>query len=135
MATVSAPRPAPARPTEGTSSATMREYASPSLVDLPRSGNLTDDVVANSTEHGDAVAFRVRDRAGDQQWRDVTAAAFHDEVRRVARGLVASGVEVGDRVVLLSKTRYEWTLLDYAVWFAGGTSVPVYETSSAEQLG
>jgi long-chain acyl-CoA synthetase len=64
----------------------------------------------------------------------VTAAAFHDEVRAVAKGLVAAGIAAGDRVALISKTRYEWTLLDYAIWFAGAVTVPVYETSSAEQV-
>ena len=53
----------------------------------------------------------------------------------VAKGLVAAGIEPGDRVALISKTRYEWTLLDYAIWFAGAVTVPVYETSSAEQIG
>ena len=66
---------------------------------------------------------------------DVTAARFRDEVAAVAKGLVAAGVEAGDRVALISKTRYEWTLLDYAIWFAGAVTVPVYETSSAEQIG
>ncbi len=52
----------------------------------------------------------------------------------VAKGLIAAGVEVGDRVGLISKTRYEWTLIDYAIWFAGAVTVPIYETSSAEQI-
>ena len=65
----------------------------------------------------------------------MTAAAFRDEVSAVAKGLVAAGVEAGDRVALISKTRYEWTLLDYAIWFAGAVTVPIYETSSAEQIG
>ena len=56
-------------------------------------------------------------------------------MRAVAKGLVAAGVEAGDRVALLSKTRYEWTLFDYAIWFAGAVTVPIYETSSAEQIG
>jgi len=55
-------------------------------------------------------------------------------VKAVAKGLVAAGIEAGDRVALISKTRYEWTLLDYAIWFAGAASVPIYETSSAEQI-
>jgi long-chain acyl-CoA synthetase len=97
----------------------------------PTSGNLTDDVVANAREHGSAVVFS---RPGASGWDGVTARAFHDEVVAVAKGLVASGVEVGDRVALISKTRYEWTLLDYAIWFAGAVTVPVYETSSAEQV-
>ena len=50
------------------------------------------------------------------------------------KGLIAAGVEAGDRVALISRTRYEWTLLDYAIWFAGAVTVPVYETSSADQI-
>ena len=68
------------------------------------------------------------------RWQDVTAAQFLGEVRAVAKGLVAAGIEAGDRVGLISRTRYEWTLLDYAIWFAGAATVPIYETSSAEQV-
>lgn len=100
-------------------------------MELPTSGNLTDDVVANARDHADAEVFS---RPGADGWESVTAAAFHDEVRAVARGLVAAGVAPGDRVALISKTRYEWTLFDYAIWFAGAVTVPVYETSSAEQV-
>ena len=64
----------------------------------------------------------------------MTAAQFLEQVRAVAKGLVAAGVGEGDRVALISKTRYEWTLLDYAIWCAGAVTVPVYETSSAEQV-
>ena len=109
----------------------MREYSSPLTVDVPATGNLTDDVVRNAAEAPDAVAFSRR--RGDD-WEDVTAAAFLDEVRAVAKGLVAAGIQAGDRVALISKTRYEWTLVDYAIWFAGAVTVPVYETSSAEQI-
>jgi long-chain acyl-CoA synthetase len=97
----------------------------------PTTGNLTDDVVANAREHGSELVFS---RPGASGWEGVTARAFHDEVKAVAKGLVAAGVEAGDRVALISKTRYEWTLLDYAIWFAGAVTVPVYETSSAEQV-
>jgi long-chain acyl-CoA synthetase len=97
----------------------------------PTSGNLTDDVVANAREHGSELVFS---RPGASGWEGVTARAFHDEVKAVAKGLVAAGVEAGDRVALISKTRYEWTLLDYAIWFAGAVTVPVYETSSSEQV-
>jgi long-chain acyl-CoA synthetase len=100
-------------------------------VDIPATGNLTDDVVANAAEAPDSVLFSRRTQQG---WRDVTAADFLTEVRAVAKGLVAAGVEVGDRVALISRTRYEWTLVDYAIWFAGAVTVPVYETSSAEQI-
>ncbi len=109
----------------------MREYSSPLAVDLPKSGNLTDDVVANGVDHPDEVCFSRRRPAG---WADVTAAEFLAEVRGVAKGLMAAGVAEGDRVALLSKTRYEWTLIDYAIWFAGAVTVPIYETSSSEQV-
>ena len=110
----------------------MREYSTPSVIETPTTGNLTDDVVANGTDHPDAVVLA---RYADGDWVDVTAAQFLLEVRAVAKGLVAAGVEAGDRVALISRTRYEWTLLDYAIWFAGAVTVPVYETSSAEQVG
>lgn len=110
----------------------MREYSTPLTIEVPTTGNLTDDVVRNAAEAPDAAAFSRRDAEGE--WHDVTASQFLAEVDAVARGLVAAGVGAGDRVVLLSKTRYEWTLLDYAIWSAGAVTVPVYETSSAEQV-
>ncbi len=110
----------------------MREYSTPMTVEVPTTGNLTDAVVRNAAEAPDAVVMSRPDGAGD--WTDVTAASFHDQVRAVAKGLVAAGIEPGDRVALMSKTRFEWTLLDYAIWFAGAVTVPVYETSSEEQV-
>lgn len=110
----------------------MREYSTPMTVEVPTTGNLTDAVVRNAAEAPDAVVMSRPDGAGD--WTDVTAASFHDRVRAVAKGLVAAGIEPGDRVALMSKTRFEWTLLDYAIWFAGAVTVPVYETSSEEQV-
>ncbi len=109
----------------------MREYSTPLDVEVPTSGSLTDHIVANATERPDAASFTRRTDAG---WRDVTSADFLRDVRAVARGLLAAGTEPGDRVGLLSKTRYEWTLLDYAIWYAGAVTVPIYETSSAEQI-
>ncbi|WP_110238710.1 AMP-dependent synthetase/ligase [Nocardioides gilvus] len=109
----------------------MREYASPLTIDIPQTGNLTDDVVRNAQEAPDAVVFR---RNTGSEWIDVTAAEFLAQVQGVAKGLIAHGIEVGDRVALISKTRYEWTLFDYAIWFVGAVTVPVYETSSTEQV-
>ncbi len=109
----------------------MREYSTALQVELPTTGNLTDDVVVNGTQHPQAVVFS---RRSGEEWSDVTAAAFHDEVRAVAKGLIAAGIEAGDRVALISRTRYEWTLFDYAIWYAGAATVPVYETSSASQV-
>ncbi|MGA8211440.1 MAG: AMP-dependent synthetase/ligase, partial [Nocardioidaceae bacterium] len=68
-------------------------------------------------------------------WRDVTAAEFLADVRGLARGLMAAGVAPGDRVALQSPTRYEWTLVDYALWYVGAVTVPVYETSAPDQVG
>ena len=110
----------------------MREFSTPLSIAVPTTGNLTDDVVADARDAGETAVFS---RRTDDGWIDVTAARFLDEVRAVAKGLVAAGIEAGDRVALLSKTRYEWTLFDYAIWFAGAVTVPIYETSSAEQIG
>ena len=109
----------------------MREYSTPLTTEIPATGNLTDDVVANAREAGSEVVFS---RRVSGEWHDVTAAEFLAQVSAVAKGLIASGIEAGDRVALISKTRYEWTLVDYAIWFAGAVTVPVYETSSAEQV-
>src|ERR1700756_4888342 len=77
----------------------------------------------------------LRRKTADGTWSDVTAAQFSNEVRALARGFIAAGVEAGDRVALMSHTRYEWTLIDYALWTAGAVVVPIYEPSSAEQAG
>ncbi|MFE9337462.1 AMP-dependent synthetase/ligase [Streptomyces sp. NPDC007063] len=109
----------------------MREYSLPALYEVPAEGNLTDLIRRNAAQHPD---LPVIGRKRDGRWEDVTAAAFLAEVRQAAKGLIAAGVEPGDRVGLMSRTRYEWTLLDFAVWSAGGVTVPVYETSSPEQI-
>ncbi|HEX5535147.1 MAG TPA: AMP-dependent synthetase/ligase [Actinomycetales bacterium] len=109
----------------------VREYAVPALAEVAPSTNLTDAVVTNAARRPDAVAFR---RKVGSEWQNVTARQFLTEVEQVAKGLVAAGIRPGDRVGLMSKTRYEWTLVDYAIWFAGAVTVPIYETSSAEQV-
>ncbi|QZY28009.1 AMP-dependent synthetase/ligase [Nocardioides coralli] len=109
----------------------MREYSTPLATEIPTTGNLTDDVVTNARQHPDAVLFSRHD---GETWHEVEAADFLAQVSAVAKGLVASGLEPGDRVALISRTRYEWTLLDYAIWFAGCVTVPLYETSSADQI-
>lgn len=110
----------------------MRAYSSPPTYAVPALGNLTDDVVRNAQEAPDAAQFSRRDVAG--VWQDVSAADFLDQVTAVAKGLIAAGVEAGDRVAILSATRYEWTLFDYAIWFAGAVGVPIYETSVGAQI-
>ena len=109
----------------------MREYSVPATVTVPDDANLTDAVFANAETDPRRVVFSRKAAGG---WEDITAAQFRDDVLAVAKGLVASGVQPGDRVGLLSRTRYEWTLCDYAIWSAGGVTVPVYETSSSEQV-
>jgi long-chain acyl-CoA synthetase len=109
----------------------LREFSLPALYEVPTNGNLTDLIRRNAAQYPDTpvLARKVGDR-----WQDVTSADFLLEVRSVAKGLIASGVEPGDRVALMSRTRYEWTLLDFAIWSAGAVTVPVYETSSPEQI-
>ena len=109
----------------------MREYSSPAVVPADPQANTTDAVVSAAMRSPSRAALR-RFRGGS--WQDVTSKQFRDEVVALAKGLVAAGVGPGDRVGLLCRTRYEWTLTDYAIWFAGAVTVPIYETSSAEQV-
>lgn len=109
----------------------MREFSLPALYEVPADGNLTDIVRRNAAQHPDVAVIG---RKVDGRWQDVTAKAFLADVRATAKGLIAAGVRPGDRVGLMSRTRYEWTLLDFAIWSAGAVTVPVYETSSAEQI-
>ncbi|WP_019808611.1 AMP-dependent synthetase/ligase [Saccharomonospora halophila] len=108
----------------------MREYSAPATASVADDENMSDVVWVNAERFGDTVSFR---RQVDGSWRDVTAAEFAAQVLAVAKGLMAAGIEQGDRVGLMSKTRYEWTLIDFAIWAAGGVTVPIYDTSSAEQ--
>ena len=109
----------------------MREFTVEPLYEVPEKANLTDLVHAPAAE--------VPDRAGlarkvGGSWQDVTFATFLAEVQAAAKGLVALGISPGDRVAIMSRTSYEWSLLDFAIWEAGGVPVPIYETSSAEQV-
>ncbi|MFE3603561.1 AMP-dependent synthetase/ligase [Streptomyces sp. NPDC059096] len=109
----------------------MREFGLPALYEVPSDGNLTDLIRRNAAQHPD-VAVLGRKVAG--AWTDVTATQFLAEVRTVAKGLIAAGIRPGDRVALMSRTRFEWVQFDFAIWSAGAVTVPVYETSSAEQV-
>ncbi|MEU6220226.1 AMP-dependent synthetase/ligase [Streptomyces sp. NPDC047022] len=109
----------------------MRELSVPRLYDVPPGANLAGIVIDNAARHPDKAVLA---RKVSGQWQDVTTTAFLAEVRTVAKGLIGSGVRPGDRVALMSRTRYEWTLLDFAIWLAAAVPVPVYETSSAEQI-
>jgi long-chain acyl-CoA synthetase len=109
----------------------LREFSVPARVTIAESANLTDTLFSRAVKDPDRVVMRRKDGAG---WRDVTARAFAAEVAAVAGGLIEAGIEPGDRVAIMSRTRYEWTLADYAVWTAGGIAVPIYETSSPAQI-
>ena len=110
----------------------MLEYGIPALIAVPDDASLTDVIVSRADSDPGQVV--IRRRSADGRWTDVSAAEFRDQVSALARGLIAAGIGPGDRVALLSRTRYEWTLTDYAIWMAGGVTVPIYETSSAEQI-
>jgi long-chain acyl-CoA synthetase len=109
----------------------VQEFSTPAAVTIGPAAALTDAVEQRAASSPDSVLFA---RKTGERWIDVTAKEFATEVRAVAAGLVASGVRAGDRVALMSRTRYEWTLCDYAIWTAGAVTVPIYETSSAEQV-
>ncbi|MFJ3805570.1 AMP-dependent synthetase/ligase [Streptomyces sp. NPDC090073] len=110
---------------------TVREVRAAPLAPALTTGSLADLPFAHAAETPDEVLVRRRVRGA---WHPVTAAAFATEVAAVAKGLIAAGLEPGGRVAVMSRTRYEWTVLDFAIWAAGGQSVPVYPTSSAEQV-
>lgn len=109
----------------------MREFSVPATTEVGPDEALTDMLAENVAEHGDEVGLRIQ-RAG--RWEDVTWREFGEQVRGVAKGLIAAGVQAGDRVALQAKTRYEWTVVDFAIWTAGAVVVPVYETSSPDQV-
>ncbi|WP_328947160.1 AMP-dependent synthetase/ligase [Streptomyces sp. NBC_00250] len=109
----------------------VREVSLPALVPVIRRGSLADLPYDNARQDPEAVLFS---RKGPQgEWNDVTASAFAAQVHSVAKGLIAHGLRPGDRLALMARTTYEWTLLDFAAWAAGLVTVPVYPTSSAFQ--
>lgn len=110
---------------------TVREARADPLVPPATSGSLADLPFTNAAEAPEAIV--VRRKVGDE-WLPVSAAAFAREVGETAKGLVAAGLEPGARVGLMCRTRYEWCVLDFAVWAAGGQTVPIYATSSTEQV-
>ncbi|WP_329173435.1 AMP-dependent synthetase/ligase [Streptomyces sp. NBC_01477] len=110
----------------------MRQFTVPPLATSPQAGGLADAVFGNAQQTPDQVVLARADDRGT--WHDVSAAAFRDQVLAVAKGMLAQGVRFGDRVAIMSRTRYEWTLFDFALWAIGAQSVPVYPTSSSEQV-
>jgi len=109
----------------------VRDYSVPSTHTVSAADSLAAVVFSHAEHFAGSVLFKHR---VDARWHDVNAAEFACQVAAVAKGLMASGIGQGDRVALLSATRYEWSLIDYAIWTAGAVTVPVYETSSADQI-
>ncbi|MGW0044439.1 AMP-dependent synthetase/ligase [Rhodococcus sp. NPDC003348] len=109
----------------------MREFSVPLNFAVPADGSAVDAVYTHAAATPNLVLFK---RLTGGVWADVTAREIAEQVTAVAKGLIASGVQAGDRVALMSGTRYEWPILDFAIWSAGGVTVPIYETSSAEQV-
>ena len=109
----------------------MNEYSVKTMEPIPSTGNLTNLVSDRARFEPTRVMLS---RPLGEGWQKVTATEFDEEVRTTAKGLVASGIQIGDRVAIMARTRYEWTILDFAIWYAGAVVVPVYETSSAEQI-
>ncbi|MEU6705477.1 AMP-dependent synthetase/ligase [Streptomyces wuyuanensis] len=102
------------------------------MATAPPVGGLADAVFDHARTDPGRVALGRKDDEGE--WHDVTSAEFRDEVLALAKGLLAQGVRFGDRVAIMCRTRYEWTLFDFALWAVGAQSVPIYPTSSAEQV-
>ena len=109
----------------------MRELSVPANIPPIVSGNVTDHIEELVARNPHFPSLSVQT---DEQWNIVTAEAFRSQVRSVAKGLIAEGLAAGERVAILSRTRYEWTVADYAIWYAGCITVPIYETSSPEQV-
>lgn len=109
----------------------MKQSETPILIPSVPEDNITDLLEQRVAATPDRALFAVPQGEG---WRDIRAAEFRSQVIAIAKGLVAAGVEPGDRIAFMCKTSYEWTLVDFAIHYAGAVMVPVYETSSPLQI-
>jgi long-chain acyl-CoA synthetase len=110
----------------------VNEYFTPAVVPADPAANTTDLLVARVAATPDAPLFALP--TADGGWTDVSTAEFHRQVIALAKGLIAAGIQPGEKIGFMCKTRYEWTLVDFATWFAGAVLVPIYETSAPAQL-
>ena len=110
----------------------MEQYDVPALVKADPSANVTDILIDRVAETPNKALFSLQ--GDDGGWTDVTSAEFLSQVRALAKGFIASGIQPGDKIAMMCKTRYEWSLVDFAIWFAGAVMVPVYETSAPAQI-
>ncbi|RLP86438.1 long-chain fatty acid--CoA ligase [Micromonospora sp. CV4] len=120
----------------------MREMSVAPVVTGAASPGLADMVWDNARQDPEGVQF-LRPSPVSPAWPagpsargdvPVTCAQFRGDVLALARGFIDAGIGHGDRVGLMSRTRYEWTLVDYALWSIGAVTVPIYDTSSPEQM-
>jgi long-chain acyl-CoA synthetase len=109
----------------------MRELSVPANIPPIVSGNVTDHIEELVKRNPNFPSLSIQ---ANDKWSTVTAAQFQSQVCSVAKGLIAEGLKPGERVAILSRTCYEWTVADYAIWYAGCITVPIYETSSPEQV-
>ena len=109
----------------------MNEVTTPALVPSATAGNLTNLIAERAWFEPERITMS---RPLGDGWQSVSAKEVDEEVRATAKGLIAAGIQIGDRVAIMARTRYEWTILDFAIWYAGAVVVPIYDTSSAEQI-
>jgi long-chain acyl-CoA synthetase len=109
----------------------MNEITIPALVPAATEGNLTNLIAERAWFEPERITMS---RPLGDGWQQLTAREVEGDIRAAAKGLIAAGVQAGDRVAIMARTRYEWTILDFASWFAGAIVVPIYETSSPEQV-
>ena len=110
----------------------MRSYELPSLVETAANESITDLLLNRVRKTPNIPLFAIEKTPG--VWTDVSAKDFHEQVKDLAKGFIAAGIRPGDAVGIMSRTRYEWALVDFALWFAGAVSVPIYETSAPAQI-
>lgn len=110
----------------------MRSYELPSLVETSANESITDLLLNRVRKTPNIPLFAIEKTPG--VWTDVSAKDFHEQVKDLAKGFIAAGIRPGDAVGIMSRTRYEWALVDFALWFAGAVSVPIYETSAPAQI-
>jgi long-chain acyl-CoA synthetase len=109
----------------------VREYSIPASFTVGEYDNIASVVYAHEADDPNHVILR---RQVNGSWTDVTCAQAAGQIRSAALGLIAEGVQPGDRVAILSATRYEWPIIDFAILSVGAVTVPIYETSAAEQV-
>lgn len=110
----------------------MQQYEIPRHITSDASDNITDLLVERVKKTPNLPLYAVQNEAGE--WLPITAVEFETQVKALAKGLISAGIQPGQAVAIMSRTRYEWSLVDFAIWYAGAVSVPIYETSAPAQM-